>query len=85
MSIRRSAALGTYPFRSRVRSDRCQEVVVDGLGAVDVEAGTVLVVDVVVDVVEVDVVEYVVVVPSTGTEVVVDDVVVSGAMNRPIT
>ena len=40
------------------------------LGAVDVEAGTVLVVDVVVDVVEVDVVE---------------DVVVSGAVNRPIT
>jgi len=55
------------------------------LGAVDVEAGTVLVVDVVVDVVEVDVVEDVVVVPSTGTEVVVDDVVVSGAVNRPIT
>ena len=52
------------------------------LGAVDVEAGTVLVVDVVV---EVDVVEDVVVVPSTGTEVVVDDVVVSGAVNRPIT
>jgi len=60
-------------------------VVVDGLGAVDVEDGTVLVVDVVVDVVEVDVVDEVVVVPSRGTEVVVDDVVVSGAVNRPIT
>ena len=49
------------------------------------------VLDVVVVVVEVvvvdvvDVVEDVVVVPSTGTEVVVDDVVVSGAVNRPIT
>ena len=60
-------------------------MVVDGLGAVDVEDGTVLVVDVVVDVVEVDVVDDVVVVPSRGTEVVVDDVVVSGAVNRPIT
>ena len=49
------------------------------------------VLDVVVVVVEVvvvdvvDVVEDVVVVPSTGTEVVVDDVVVSGAVNLPIT